>query len=342
MIDKGRNRMRLGTLLYGLLCLAAGSAALADPVPVTVDNFRRAESDFYFQKSVDDRCFATLCHDRVPVPVNDQKVVGLNRDTLYSNGVFDLSSPLTVTLPKPAGRFQSLLLINEDHYAYIQPYGPATFTITEEAAGSRYAMLAFRTFVNPVDPADVEAANALQDQIIVSQAEKGTFSIPEWKSEDRDALRAGLIALNRFNPSSKGRFGSPEEADPVRSLIATAAGWGGNPLAAAVYVTLYPQQNDGNTPYEITLKDVPVDGFWSVTVYNKDRFFEAPETAISVNSVTAKPEPGGSVKIRFGGDPAAANYLRIMPGWNYTARLYRPRPEILDGSWTFPEAVKAQ
>ena len=25
-----------------------------------------------------------------------------------------------------------------------------------------------------------------------------------------------------------------------------------------------------------------------------------------------------------------------MDGWNYAVRLYRPRPEILDGSWTFP------
>jgi len=27
-----------------------------------------------------------------------------------------------------------------------------------------------------------------------------------------------------------------------------------------------------------------------------------------------------------------------MPGWNYTVRLYRPRKEILDGTWRFPEA----
>jgi hypothetical protein len=25
-------------------------------------------------------------------------------------------------------------------------------------------------------------------------------------------------------------------------------------------------------------------------------------------------------------------------GWNYMVRLYRPRPEVLDGTWTFPEA----
>jgi len=27
----------------------------------------------------------------------------------------------------------------------------------------------------------------------------------------------------------------------------------------------------------------------------------------------------------------------IAPGWNYIARMYQPRKEILDGSWTFPE-----
>jgi hypothetical protein len=27
-----------------------------------------------------------------------------------------------------------------------------------------------------------------------------------------------------------------------------------------------------------------------------------------------------------------------MKDWNYTVRLFRPRPEILDGAWRFPEA----
>jgi hypothetical protein len=27
-----------------------------------------------------------------------------------------------------------------------------------------------------------------------------------------------------------------------------------------------------------------------------------------------------------------------MTGWNYTVRMYRPRQELLDGAWTFPEA----
>jgi len=27
-----------------------------------------------------------------------------------------------------------------------------------------------------------------------------------------------------------------------------------------------------------------------------------------------------------------------MNGWNYMARLYRPRAEVLNGTWKFPEA----
>jgi hypothetical protein len=28
----------------------------------------------------------------------------------------------------------------------------------------------------------------------------------------------------------------------------------------------------------------------------------------------------------------------ITKGWNYTVRMFRPRPEILNGTWKFPEA----
>ena len=47
---------------------------------------------------------------------------------------------------------------------------------------------------------------------------------------------------------------------------------------------------------------------------------------------------------RFGRHPVRrlrrrnSNCLPIMKGWNYTVRLFRPRPEILDGTREFPEA----
>ena len=49
----------------------------------------------------------------------------------------------------------------------------------------------------------------------------------------------------------------------------------------------------------------------------------------------------GSFGVQFGGcDGKIPNCFPIDAGWNYMGRLYRPR-EILDESWTFPEARPA-
>lgn len=154
-------------------------------------------------------------------------------------------------------------------------------------------------------------------------------------------VREALLALAAANGGidSARMFGRMEEVDPVQHLLGTAAGWGGNPRNAALYAGTEPKQNDGKTAYRLTVKEVPVDGFWSVSVYNKDGYFEKnAQDKYTVNNVTAKPSADGSVTIHFGGDESAVNYLPIMPGWNYTVRMYRPRKELLDGSWTFPEA----
>jgi len=124
-------------------------------------------------------------------------------------------------------------------------------------------------------------------------------------------------------------------------LIGAASAWGGNPEKDALYLNVTPEKNDGKTVYRLDLKDVPVDGFWSISVYDRDGFFEKNVLgAYSVNSLTAKPGANGAFTIQFGDcHRDTPNCLPIMPGWNYTVRLYRPRSEILDGSWKFPEAA---
>jgi hypothetical protein len=142
-------------------------------------------------------------------------------------------------------------------------------------------------------------------------------------------------------PDTSRMYGRKEDVDPVRFLIGAAQGWGANPPKEALYLNVFPSQNDGNTRYRLRVAEVPVDGFWSVSVYNGEGYYEPNAlNAYSLNSVTAKKEPDGAVSVQFGGcDEAAANCLPIMAGWNYMVRLYRPRPEILDGSWRFPQAI---
>ena len=127
------------------------------------------------------------------------------------------------------------------------------------------------------------------------------------------------------------------------SLIGAASAWGGNPEKDALYLNVVPPRNDGKTVYAVSVKDVPVDGFWSISLYNAQGYFQKnPLNAYSLNSITAKKDADGSVAVRFGGcDGKTANCLPIMAGWNYMVRLYRPRAEILSGSWKFPEAQPA-
>jgi hypothetical protein len=321
--------------ILALLVVASVPALAAEPV--TIDNFRRAETHHYFQTYVDKGCFGKLCSDRDAPAVDKQNVVRMNRDTPYTAGIFDLTTPVTIVKPDTGKRFQSMLIINEDQYNPLVAYEAGRYTLTQENVGTRYVAVLFRTFMDPNDPADVKAAHAAQDGIEVIQTRPGKFEVPDWDQDQRAKLSAGLASLFQFVPDSRAMFGPKEKVNPERHLIGTAAGWGGNPLEDAKYIVGAPKLNDGTTPYVLTVEDVPVDGFWSITVYNDKGFFEAPENAISVNNVTGRRNEDGSMTIHFGGDPNAVNYLRIMPGWNYIVRLYRPRAGILDGTWQFPE-----
>jgi hypothetical protein len=168
--------------------------------------------------------------------------------------------------------------------------------------------------------------------------------MPDYEEESFDRTRAALLQLaaDAGLGGSTPAFGPKEEVDPVRHLIATAAGWGGLPPREAHYLGVWPGlPADG--AYSLTVRDVPVDGFWSISVYNADGFFEANDRdAYSVNDITAAPNGDGSVTVHFGGcDDDRPNCLPIMDGWNYTVRLYRPRAAVLDGSWTFPSLEPA-
>jgi len=310
--------------------------------PVTPDNYRRAETDFNFKKKVDEGMFGKIGHVREPAPIDKQLVVRVNRDTLYSAAVFDLdAAPVTITLPESGKRFMSLLLINEDHYVIDTVYSPSSVTITREQAGTRYFVALVRTFVNANDLADVKVANAAQDKIKIEQAKIGKFEVPQWDPVTLKKAREALQALFALEGLKEPRFGRKDEIEPISWLVSTAAGWGGNPRRDADYVPFFPKNNDGKTAYTLKVKQVPVDGFWSITMYDSKGFmFENEQKAYSLNNVTAKADADGTVSIQFGGDPkTAANYLPIAPGWNYIVRLYRPRKEILDGTWKFPEAT---
>lgn len=328
-----------------LLILAVAGMMLASSGPclsaemVTVDNFVRAETDITFARYVKQGAFGKFLHIRQPVSIDKQDVIRMNRDTLYSFGVFDLTAPVTLIKPTSAGRFQSMMVINQDHSMLPVEHGPGEFTFTKEKIGTRYVMVVFRTFIDANDPADILAANALQDKIVVRQENPGKFEIPAWDEASLKKVRDAVNVLAATRNDAKGMFGDKARLDPISHLLGTAFGWGGNPEESAMYDNVVPAKNDGRTPHGVTVKDVPVDGFWSITVYNKDGFMQKNDQNVySYNNVTAKKNADGSITINFGRGPGAVNNLPITPGWSYVVRMYQPKKEVIEGAWSFPKA----
>jgi hypothetical protein len=306
---------------------------------VSPDNFNRAESDLYFKKKVDEGMFGKIVHVREPASIDKQLIVRMNRDTLYSFGVFDLTEPVTIIKSDSGRRFQSMVVLNEDQYVKQVVYDAGEYVLSREKIGTRYVQVAFRTLVDPSNPEDVQAARALQDKIEVRQASPGRFEIPVWDAVSQKKVRDGLLLMGSTLRDSKRMFGDVGDVDPIRHMIGTAGGFGGNPESDAIYLNVYPTRNDGSTPYILKVRDVPVEGFWSISLYNGDGYFEKNDAnAYSFNNITAKKDSDGGVTIHFGGDPKQSNYMPIAKGWNYTVRLYRPSKQILDGSWSFPAA----
>ena len=310
---------------------------------VTVANFVRAETDHMFRANM--KAFGMqigqVVHQREPVTPANQPVIRMNQDTIYTSILLDLSEPAEITLPEAGGRYMSMHVINQDHYMFVESK-PGTYRLTEDEVGTRFAGVTIRTFYNAGDPDDLPKAHAAQDGIELTGGGEGPFDAPDWNTDDLKVARKALNDLAVLGFDTAYAFGRKEEVRPVDYLVGAAAGWGGLPQSAATYILDSVDANDGQTPHAVTIKDVPVDAFWSITVYNADGYLEANERGVSsYNNFSAQPNDDGSYTIHFGGcgdghGDGRVNCIPISPGWNYAIRMYEPRAEILDGSWRFP------
>jgi len=225
-------RTLLALFITGISIVALAPALAEDSVQVTADNYVRAESDFQMKGYIEKLgCFGKLHHSREPYDVDNQVTVRGNRDTLYSFGVFDLTSPVSITLPDPKGRYQSLMIVSQDHSISVV-YGPEKVTLAQESVGTRYALLTIRTFMEPNDKQDLKEAHRLQDAVGVKQADVGKFEVPNWKKDQVEQMRDTINVVASTVTDTSKMFGKKEALDPVYWMLGAALGWGGLPAAA--------------------------------------------------------------------------------------------------------------
>ena len=277
------------------LSIASASHAGEQTVPVTVNanNYVRAETAAQFDRIVKmadgvNRFF----HLRGPAPLDKQTVIRMNRDTIYSAAVVDISKGATLTVPDTGDRYMSIMVVNEDHYINRVIHEPGEHNLTVEEFGTPFVNLSVRTLVDASDHEDIREANALQDQLKIKAASAKPYSHPDYDKESYKITYEALLILGRGMADTRATFGSKDDVNPIRHLLGTAWGWGGLPEEEAYYLNVEPNLPVG--AYQLTFREVPVDAFWSVSLYNKDGYIDPnDQDAYSVNSLTGTPNEDG-------------------------------------------------
>jgi hypothetical protein len=133
-----------------------GANEESSAIPVTIDNFVRAATDFEFGKAVENAGGVNrFVHLREPTPIDAQTVIRMYRDTLYSTAIVDISEGATLKLPDTGDRYMSTMIVNQDHYINQVFLGGGTYSLDMDTFGTPYVMVSVRTLVDAADPEDV-------------------------------------------------------------------------------------------------------------------------------------------------------------------------------------------
>ena len=306
-------------------------------IPVTLDNYEVAESDLAFQNIT--KLVGTGEFFHFPVEafdLNNQTVVRMNRDTIYSAAILDVSAGASITLPETDGRYMSVMVVQNDHYIDQVFMTPGEHVIESD---TDYVMVALRIRSNVTDPNDAELIRALQQATVVKTGSNSPHVMPSYDLEQLVSLRDELAAEAAEKGSLKDMQGARGTVDEHMHLLGTAAGWGLLPDARASYLS-YGQQ-DGQGCFQATYSVPPFNepGFFSITMYDADGWIFSDQAILNEYNIEFNED--GSFDANFGDCGSdAKNNLPIVDGWNFLMRVYEPKLDELE-NYRLPTPVKA-
>jgi hypothetical protein len=263
--------------------------------------------------------------------LDDQPIIRLNQETVYTMGVVDVSKGATVTIPDAGDRFISTTFVDSDHYVHAAKYGSGTYDIPQD---TDYIYVLVR-IGSETGSAEEDAIIAeLQDQIIVNANSAIPFTPIDYDEASFEATHKLLLAefmTDKHDP--KTMFNVKGVVVEEARQVGAAIGWGGGQMVDNIW-SMYPDSTDFSCQ-STTFEDPKNEGgFWSFTVYNKDGFLFAENNA---NSYRAEKNDDGTYTVRFGCE-GQANNIDTKTGnetgtWNAILRAYRPSELVQSGEW---------
>lgn len=305
---------------------------------VSANTFIRAETDRAFMEMIKNAGQTNkFFHFRHPTPLDKQTVIRMNRDVLYSGGVFDAKEGLDIMFPEmPDDRYASIFIIDNDHYVQDLIYKPGQYKI-EGNTDFLYIIIRLQVY-DASNNEEIAMLNNLQDQFIVKSISSQEFPEFKWDLESLDSLREVYNEESAKYSSWKGMMGKRGEVNENTRHIAAAAAWGLLPEEAATYLNYKSQKTSVSNCYTATYKVPENTGFWSITVYGEDGYIKTKNCLLNNSNVQLNED--GTFTVHYGSEDVCGdvpNRLDAPEGWNFLLRVYLPGEEVLTGEYVVPE-----
>jgi uncharacterized membrane protein len=323
------------SLLSGVVALTA-HASFADGKPVDLLTAVPAESEKIFIETIERAGgINTFAHAREPATVETQTIVRSQSDMLYSQGVFDVSKGMTVTVPDCTVGYQSVLLFDANHGQLGVVYCGESRELTADQVSTEdkhiYAMM--RTSTDK----GLEAANAAQDAVVMEPKAANDYAGPGYDQaqlEEAKRILAGGIVLVKNQTAYADELipgtvlmKDGSDLEKYNYIFTSLLGWGLMPLEDAYYTNAVITAADCT---EVTFDEPPVDyenlGYWSLTAYNMEGYLGTDNAALSAYKAEANDDGSFSVFVGNTEDCKTKPNHIDMPegGAALTLRMYRP------------------
>ena len=332
--------------LISLSSIVSAKETSNSGIVVTMDNFIHADSTRAYLKELDqaNNKVNFIRSNRIFPNTDNQDVIRMNSDTLYTKFILDVKGGATVST-KPYNGYQNIMVLDPNHSEIATLTGSGTLKLNESMlTDGHHAFVIVRTGLQrDLSKKEMfDKAHKAQDNISITYNSSELY-IPsvDYDLSTLDTVKYQILENFVKHPQKdviKNGFGTTKTRDPEAAKVVIAIGWGGLSGKNAVYSSF--NSNKERCSFTIDKPNLQYDkkGFFSITIYNADGYIATMKYAI--NSEDMVPNADGTYTINFlaSGEPIKdgdKNVLRTPRGkiWTGVIRAYYPKNKDETFAW---------
>ena len=264
----------------------------------------------------------------------DHWVVSPNIDAMFSTAVVDARKGFTVTLPDVGERFMSLHVQDQYHTIVDYTWSAGKHSYKAEDIDTDYVLVAIRIGGDGTEADQQFIRENIQAKATIESNSAIPFKPqfdPTITAEIRDKMMVQYEAMDDTYGTVKYDIRAVDQWEKWTYSI--TGGFGLSPENAAMYPVFAPKGIKANVCYEASFDKVPAEAFFSLTLYNFDKYMMSDEhNIISSNRRNFIARKDGGFDVVLGGmdckkiaDKRGVNFgYTPEDGWSGLLRAYRP------------------